>query len=283
MKRVVFIILSGICLVVLAISFVPFDSIQASEPEAVSIITKITPSLKFIEEPEKDWEIFSSNYYEYSDVSQNSRAGSWWENTNLLGFARKNIKGYFSVTELSRFGERDNTANFGAYLTMKNSYMHFETGFGWDIDYIYRLQQVIEYAHKMYKGLYWQAGYNYRAYSTGDTQLIYPGLIYYFGNSYIGANYGCSIIQHRGTGNMGSIKGNFTMNKYVDFWVGGAVGQWLYDINGLPASQEFGYLGLAGVTFHLNKNVAVKFGYSYGHENPDFIKRGVTAGVDFKF
>lgn len=283
MKRINFILLTGICLVVLTIFLVSLNSAQAAEPESVMIITKIIPPLKVIQAPEKKWEVFSDNYYEYSDVSQNSRTGSWWENTNLLGFARGNIKGYFSVSELSRFGKRDNTANFGAYLTMKNSYLHFETGFGWDINYIYRLQEVIEYAHKMYKGLYWQLGYNYRAYSAGDTQLIYPGLIYYFGNNYISANYGCSIIQNRGTANMGSIKGDFVLNKYVDLWVGGAVGQWLYDINGLPASEEFGYLGLAGVTFHLNKNVAVKFGYSYGHEKPNFIKRGVSAGLDFKF
>lgn len=262
----------------------PLNSSASEQGQTATVMTQTAHPFAVIQPAKEQIEFFSDVYDEYSDVSENSRNGSWQELNTLAGLAKGNIKGYFSVSQLSRLGQRNYTGNFGAYLTMKDAYMHFETGFGWDISYIYRLQDIIEYAHKIYKGLYWQLGYNYRAYvATGDTHLIYPGLIYYFGNNYISANYGISIIESRGTGQMGSVKCDIALTSRLHWWTGGAYGEWLYDINGLPANKEFGYLGFTGFTYNLYKNISVRVGYSYGAEKPKFIKRGFMGGLFFKF
>ena len=164
------------CFLITAFSFIffiPIYSFAAQEGNTASIVTQMTPPVLVMKPPQEKMEIFTDSYYEYSDIVQGSRKGSWSEATNLAGIAKGGLRGYFSVSQLSRFNDRNYTANFGAYITMKDSYVHFETGFGWDISYIYRLQDLIEYGHRIYKGLYAQLGYNYRAYSSsGDNHLI---------------------------------------------------------------------------------------------------------------
>lgn len=265
------------------IFFIPIYSYAAQEGNTASIVTQMPPPVSVIKPPEEKMEIFTDSYYEYSDIVQGSRNGSWKEVTNLAGIAKGGLRGYFSVSQLRRFSDRNYTANFGAYIIMKDSYAHFETGFGWDISYIYRLQDTIEYAHRIYKGLYGQLGYNYRAYPAGDNHLIYPGFIYYFGNNYISANYGATIIESRGTGNMGSMKLNLAVNDRLSWWFGGAYGEWLYDIFGLPSNDEFGYLLYSGFTFNITKWVSARIGYSYGTEKPKFLKRNLMYGLSFKF
>lgn len=266
-----------------SIFFIPVYSFAAQEGQTARIISQIPPPISVIKPAEEKMEIFADSYYEFSDIVQGSRNGSWKEVTNLVGAAKGKLKGYFSVSQLRRFNQRNYTANFGGYLTMKDAYAHFETGFGWNISYIYRLQDTIEYAHRIYKGLYGQLGYNYRAYSAGDNHLIYPGFTYYFGNNYISANYGAAIIESRGTGNMGMLKLNLAVNDRLNWWFGGAYGQWLYDIFGLPANDEFGYLLYSGFTVNINKWVCARIGYSYGTEKPKFLKRNLMYGLSFKF
>ena len=262
----------------------PLNSYASQEGQTATIVTQTAHPLSVIQPTEEKLEVFSDLYYELTDVSQGSRTGNWQELTTLAGASKGNIKGYFSVSQLRRFDQHDYTGNFGAYLSMKDSYVHFETGFGWDTSFIYRLQEVIEYAHKLYKGLYWQVGYNYRAYTAqGDTHLIYPGLIFYFGNNYISVNYGASIIESRGLGQMGSLKYDIALNGRLHWWAGGAYGEWLYDIYGLSANQEYGYYGFSGFTYNLYKGISARVGYSYGGEKPKFIKRGFMYGLFFKF
>ncbi len=255
----------------------------AQQTNTPNIITEAPPPIPAKIAEEEKIEVFADSYYEPSDVAQGSRKGSWKEVTDMAGLSKGNLKGYFSVSQLRRFEDTNYTANFGAYLMMKNSSLHFETGFAWDRTFIYRLQDIIEYSHKLYNYLYWQLGYTYRAYPTGDTHLIYPGLIYYFGDSYISANYGASIIASRGAGNMGTVKLNIALNKYVSWWWGGAYGQWLYDIDGLPASQEVGYILFSGFTYNINKWLTARIGYSYGTEKPKFLKRNLMYGLSLKF
>ena len=262
----------------------PLGAYASQGGQSAPLITQTTHPLAAPQPAKEQIEYFSDAYYEYSDVSQNSQNGNWQELTTLAGAIKGNIKGYFSVSQLSRFDQYDYTGNFGAYLTMKDAYLHFETGFGWDISYIYRLQDIIEYSHKLYKGLYWQLGYNYRAYiAGGDTHLIYPGLIYYFGNNYVSASYGASIIEGRGTGHMGSVKCDIAVTDRLHWWTGGAYGEWLYDINGLPANDELGYFVFTGLTYNFYKDISARVGFSYGAEKPDFIKRGFMGGLFFKF
>lgn len=262
----------------------PLNSYASQEGQAATIITQTAHPLSVIQPMEEKIDIFSDVYYELNDIVQGSRNGSWRELTTLAGAGKGNIKGYFSISQLRRFDQHNYTGNFGAYLSMKNAYLHFETGFGWDISYVYRLQDIIEYAHKLYKGLYWQVGYNYRAYMAGgDAHLIYPCLIYYFGNSYISANYGAAIIEGRGAGKMSSIKCDIAITDRLHWWAGGAYGEWLYDINGLSANEELGYFGFTGFTYNIYKGISVRAGYSYGEEKPKFTKKGFVYGVFAKF
>lgn len=259
-------------------------SVCASQGDTARIITNITPAPAILEQPKEKNKLLLDAYYEISDIKQGGRQGSWREETNRVMYIHQNLSSYFSVSQLRRFDQRNYTANFGAYLNMKNSYLHFETGFGWDISYIYRLQNIVEYGHKLYKGLYWQMGYNYRAYNAaGDNHIIYPGLIYYFGNHYVSADYGLILIEGRGTGDFGTLKGNFAITDWLHWWVGGACGNWLYDINGAPAKDEFGYLFFNGFTVDLPKGFTARIGYSYGMEHPKFFKRSLEYSLSYKF
>jgi len=272
-----------LCLFIASI-FLSASLAFASQGDTASVITKITPAPSILEQPKEKNRVLLDAYYEFSDIKQGSRQGSWREETNQVTYVHKNLSSYFSVSQLRRFDQRNYTANFGAYLNLTNSYLHYETGFGWDLSYIYRLQNIVEYGHKLYKGLYWQLGYNYRVYNAaGDNHIIYPGLIYYFGNHYVSTDYGAIIIEGRGTGHFGTVKGNFAITDYLHWWIGGACGNWLYDIYGLPAKNEFGYLFFNGFTLDLPKGFSARIGYSYGMENPKFFKRSIEYGLSYKF
>lgn len=262
----------------------PSCVLAAEQAETAKIITQITPAaIAKVETEKQKGEIFIDNYYEHSKVHQGTRRGSWEETTNLAGYKYGNLRSYFSVSQLRRFDDRNYTANFGAYYTMPNSYCHFETGFGWDTSYIYRTQNLAEYAHRLYKGLYWQLGYNYRTYGSGNSQLIYPGLYYYFGNSYLALEYGRSMIDGRGGGNMGSLKSNIAINNRLNWWSGAAYGQRLYDIYELPASEQYGCIIFSGFTYKVTENISLRAGYTYGKEKPKFFKRGYMLDLALKF
>jgi hypothetical protein len=148
---------------------------------------------------------------------------------------------------------------------------------------MYKFQSIAEYGHKIVKGLFWQAGYSYRNYSTNDTYTIYPGLIYYFGDSYISADYGLSLIERRGAGQFGTVKGTFALGKYLSWLIGAAVGERLYDIYELAPQKEYGYIIFTGFNINLYKNLSVRIGCSYGTEKPDFIKRSADVALSLKF
>lgn len=133
----------------------------AEQGETERLVRRITPPISVIKEDigKKDRWYFDS-YYEPSLIIQGNRTGRWSELTNTFGYIHQNVHGYFNVSELDRLGNNDYTANFGSYLTFKDAYAHIETGFGWDIDYIYDFQAIAEYGHKLIKNIFWQMGYN---------------------------------------------------------------------------------------------------------------------------
>ncbi len=226
----------------------------AEQAETERMLKKITPPLSVLKEEtagRKD-EWYFDSYYEPSLIIQGNRTGRWSELTNTFGYNHKNVNGYFSVSELDRLGNNDYTANFGSYLNFKDSYAHIETGFGWDVDYIYNFIAIAEYGHKLIKDVFWQIGYNYRAYHiSGDTHMVYPSLIYYFGNNYISASYGASWVESRDEANFGTVKGNFAITDFLNLYAGTAFGQRLYDIYGLHAYRETGYILFTGVALKL--------------------------------
>jgi hypothetical protein len=261
------------------------NSVYAAEQaETERLMRRITPPLAIAEQKEgvKD-QYYLDAYYEPSDIMQGNKTGHWNEITTLFGYLHRNIRGYLSVSQLERFDNKDYTANFGAYLTFKDSYIHEEIGFGWLVDYIYKLQNIAEYGHRLYKNVFWQVGYNYRGYAIGDTHLVYPGLIYYFGDSYMSADYGISFIEGRDTAHFGTFKGDFAITNFLHLSGGIAFGERLYDIFALDARQEVGYILFTGVNVNLYKGINFRLGYSYGEEAPKFIKRSVDFALSTKF
>jgi len=260
------------------------NSVAEQNIDTERLLTRMTPPLALVEEtPTKD-EMYFDTYYEPSDIVQGSRTGHWSEITETYGYKHGKVQGYGSVTRYERFSNRDFTANIGAYFSFPDSYVHSEIGVGWYTNYIYNMMVLNEYGHKLYKSVFWQVGYNFRKYdNSNNSHMIYPGLIYYFGDSYMSANYGATIIEGRGTGSFGNFRGDFAITDFLHLWTGVAVGQWLYDIYGYDASKEFGYILSIGLTAKIYKGVSARVGYSYSTEEPKFIKRSLMFGLSAKF
>jgi len=270
---------------IIALSALISCAYAAEQAETERLIRRITPSLAIVKERpaiRKD-EYYLDCYYEPSNIFQGNRTGHWNELTNLFGYLHDNIRGYLSISQLERFDNKDYTANFGAYLTFKDFYVHEEIGFGWEVDYIYKLQNIAEYGHRLVKNLFWQVGYTYRGYPTNDTHLIYPGLIYYFGNSYMSADYGISFIEARDTAHFGVVKGDFEITNFLHWSAGVAFGGRLYDIFELDAREEFGYILFTGANVNVYKGINFRAGYSYGTEKPKFMKHSLNFGLSAKF
>ncbi len=243
---------------------------------------------KLREEPVRYLEnnqFFLSSYYEYSAVKQNGRKGQWRLFANTIGYAFANgFTPYLEVDSWDRFHNQDQLFNLGAYLKFKNfSYLHSEIGFGNDITYLPRFRFLQEYEHKLAGNLSWQAGYKYLNYSANDVHTAYPGLIYYFGDSYLGAFYNLSFTESRGAAQSALFKGNLALNRWVDLWFGAAVGQRLYDINVLKAADQNGYIIYTGFDFKINTSLRLRLGFTYGKEEPAFISRSIDYGLTLKF
>ena len=255
------------------------DLCAAEQAETERLIKKMGPPPK----PSERDKIILDSYYEPSSVVEGARNGRWSEVVNTFGYSHGNIEGYLALSDLDRLGERDYATNVGSYLAFDDSYAHMDIGFGGDVSYIYHTQVIAEYAHRLINGLYWQAGYNYRSYSAGDSYTLYPGLIYYFGDNYLSADYGVGFIQWRDTAQFGTLKGNFVVTDALCLWTGAAYGQRLYDIAGLESRKECGYILFAGTTVKICRDVSARVGVSFGEEAPRFIKRSLDIGITVKF
>lgn len=276
--------LNSIIVSVLLFVLICTPAFAAERSETEALVREITPPISVLElKPEKKDQIVIDSYYEGSDIIQGSRTGHWTEFTNHFGYSHNNVYGYMVVSEYERFDNKDYYAGFGAYFNFPKSYVHAEAGFSWDIDYLYKFQSITEYGRNITDGLFWQVGYNYRAYGTDDVHLIYPGLIYYFGDSYINADWGTAFMEGHDTAYFGTVKGSFAVTKFLQWWGGVSVGERLYDIFELDAHEEFGYALFTGLTFNVYKGVSIRGGYSYGTEEPKFIKRSLNFAVSVKF
>jgi len=230
-------------------------------------------------------QLFFSSYYEYSAVKQDGRKGQWRLFTNTFGYSFANgFTPYFEADSWERFHNSGQLFNLGAYLKFKDfSYLHSEIGFGNDITYLPRFRFLQEYEHKLSGNLSWQAGFKYLHYPANDVYIGYPGLIYYFGDNYLSAFYNLSFTESRGAAQSALFKGNIALNKYIDVWFGAALGQRLYDIDLLKASQQYGYIIYSGVDFKVYKDLRLRLGFSYGREKPAFIVRSIDYGISVKF
>ena len=258
---------------------------SAEEASVEKLVEKFTPSLAIkkdkTEAPDR-W--YFDGYFEPSNVLQGNRRGHWNEFYYTFGYIHKKIHGYMTVSQQERFDEKDYTAAWGAYLNLdKNQYVHLETGFGWDINFIYQLQNITEYAHRIYDNMFAQVGYTYRAYRGDDTHLLAPGLIYYFGDSYISANYGAGYMESHDTASLGVVKGDFAITDFLRWSLGAAFGSRLYDIYSLDARFEKGYILFTSLNIKIYKGMNFRIGYSYGTEEPKFVKRSISFAASCKF
>ena len=278
-------ILSAIVGLTLSVSILQTsDSAAEQNIDTERLLRRMTPPLAIVKEtPTKD-EMFFDAYYEPGNVVQGNRTGHWSEMTATYGYKHDKVQGYGSVTRYERFSNRDFTANIGAYFNFPDSYVHSEIGAGWYVDYIYNLMVLNEYGHRLYKNVFWQMGYNFRDFRYGgNSHMAYPGLIYYFGDSYMSANYGATWIEGRGTASFGNFRGDFAITDFLHLTSGVAVGQWLYDIYGLEPSKEFGYILSIGLAAKIYKGYSARIGYSYSMEDPKFIKHSLSFGLSAKF
>lgn len=286
MKPNIFITAATFIFLAPVLSAITVSVSQAAEQgETARLVQReITPPLEVIKEIEaKKDEVYFDSFYEPSDIMQGNRTGHWNEITNLFAYIHRNIRSYVSISQLERFDDKDYTANIGSYINMPGSYVHFEGGFGWKVDYIYKMQTILEYGHKLYENLYWQIGYNWRNYTIHDTHLVYPGLIYYFGDSYISGDFGVIYKEHSSTGYLGTFRGNFAITEFLNWYAGVAVGQRLYDIYELKANKENGYILFTGLSIKIYKGWTARGGISYGTEEPKFIKRSVNFDLSLRF
>ncbi|MDO8535713.1 MAG: YaiO family outer membrane beta-barrel protein [Candidatus Omnitrophota bacterium] len=265
----------------------PTFSCGAEQASVEKLVQRLTPPLAVTaaKEQEKDsW--YFDGYFEPADVLQGTKRGHWNELDYNFGYVHKNITGYAWISQQERFDVKNNAASLGAYINMdKDQYTHFECGLGWPTNFLYQLQSIAEYGHRVYENLFGQVGYTYRSYrgSGDDTHLVTPGLIYYFGDSYLSANYGASYMESHDTASIGVFKGDFAITKFLRWNCGVAFGGRLYDILGKDAKDEQGYILFTGVNINLYKGINCRFGYIYGTEAPKFIKRGVYYAVSAKF
>ena len=279
---------SLILIIVFTLMMISGLSHAAEQASVEGLVRRLTPPLAVTaaEEPGKDsW--YFDGYFEPGDVLQGTKRGHWNELDYTFGYTHKNITGYMWMSQQERFDNKNNAAALGAYINMdKDQYAHLECGLGWGGKmFLYQLQSIADYGHRIYENLFGQISYTYRSYrgTADDTTLLAPGLIYYFGDSYISANYGASYMESHDTASIGVFKGDFAITKFLRWNCGIAVGGRLYDILGKDAKDEQGYILFTGVNINLYKGISCRFGYIYGTEAPKFIKRSIYYAVSAKF
>ena len=228
--------------------------------------------------------IYLHSDYEYSWISQGSRRGFWRIQSDRIAYLNNNLQApYAEFTLYDRFGEDDYTLDLGSYLKLKSGYLQGAVGFGSDVDFIYKFKAYLEAEQKLFGNLSVNVNGRYLHYIPQDVSIFSPGLVYYFGDNYVNASYGLSLTEGRGLAHFGMARGNFALNKYLNLWLGSAVGERLYDIYTIKASDQFGYILFAGTDVNVHKNVRLTLGGSYSKEDPTFIKRSIYCGASVKF
>ncbi len=225
-----------------------------------------------------------NTYGEYNWVKIGSRKGAWKYLTNRLSYLRDNIPlMYFDFEINERMKETDSALKAGSYIKFTDGYFHLETGFGMDVDYLYKFMLQAEAEHRLIKTLFLNVNSRYMHYDAGDVYLLSPGLVYYFGNNYLNVNYGISFTDGRGSAHNGSFKGTFYITKNLRCWAGVSLGERLFDIIPIKSVKQYGYDMFAGLDIVLTDSGYIGCGFTYSKEDPFFIKRGIVFRGGIKF
>jgi YaiO family outer membrane protein len=236
--------------------------------------------------------VYVHSYLEYGWVKQGSRKGNWQTWQTRLAYLEDNIPAiYADITKHRRMGVDDYTIDIGSYKKVNKGYIHGGVGYGGpggDQDFIYRFKAFLEVEQQIVGNLNLNLDAKYMHYpktedTTGDVFLLSPGLVYYFGNHYISADYGISLNTERGSASFGIVKSYFVINKYIGIYSGIAFGQRLYDIFPVAAAKQSGYILYSGIDVGGYKHIKLRIGGSYSQEGKRFIKRSIDCGGVIRF
>lgn len=254
-----------------------------AQAEQVEIEKETRKKEPIISEIEKE-KIYLHSDYEYSWIKQGARKGNWRLHTYRIAYLKNNLQApYLDLSVYEHFGITDYTFDIGSYFKLQDGYLNGELGAGSDIDYIYKFKGLIGLERKLVDNLCFNLNGKYLHYKPQDVYIVSPGLTYYFGDNYVSAGYGASITKGRGSAHFGAIRGGIVINKYLSAWLGTTVGERLYDIFSLNASEQFGHILFLGVDINVRKNIRLSIGGSYSKEQPSFIKRSIYLGASTKF
>jgi len=243
-------------------------------------------------EGEKD-KVYAHSFYEYSWVKQGTRKGNWQIWQNRVAYLEENVPAlYVDFTKYRRLGVNDYTIDIGSYKKVNKGYIHGGVGYGGpgaEQDFIYRFKAFLEAEQRIIGYLNLNLNAQYRHYpkkeaeTDGDVFILSPGLVYYFGNHYVSANYGISLNTERGSASFGIVKSYFVLNEHIGLYSGIAVGQRLYDIFPIAAAKQGGYILYSGLDVGVYKHLKLRIGGSYSEEGKRFIKRSLDCGGVVKF
>lgn len=235
---------------------------------------------------EKAPRVFFNSTDEMGWVKQGSRKGQWNLLSNQLYVAITDwLTPYLVVDVWNRFRRMDEVVTGGSYFKFKDrSFLRAEMGWGVGrLDYIYRWQTTLEYERPLFKGLSGNFAGRYLNYPLNDVWIQSPGLRYYYKDHYVGAAFNVSETISRGPAYWATAKAHLALHERVAVDVGTAIGERIYDIQEIRASEQFGYIIFARGDLKITKNISVQAGYAYSMERPSFIKRDLNFGLTLKF
>ena len=222
--------------------------------------------------------------YEYSRIHLGQKFIEW--NVSDVQVARplRGMMPYLDVANYDRGRADDQALTAGAYFTPGTNILQVEAGAGLGVEFIYQFQATAEYQYRLRPNLYGKVRARYLNYAgPGDVWIGSPaGLIYYFGDHYVTADYDISVTEGRGTAQWGSLKADFTINPRWGCYTGAAAGQRLFDMSDRPASDENGYILFAGGRWRMRQNAQLTAGCSYSQEQPNFVKRSIDVSLSIK-
>ncbi|MFH1829837.1 MAG: YaiO family outer membrane beta-barrel protein [Pseudomonadota bacterium] len=269
-------------LVIILLSGIPLSASAAGSD--VEVRKDVLKDQSKAEESAKE-RVFVSSFFDYGTVELPSGGQTW---TALMARAAYLHKGlqlpYFEFSRYSRGGNIDYTYDLGGYYKIKRCYLNVETGAGSSVDYIYKYKFVGEFSHPIYKTFYLRERYKFLLYNNENFNILALALVYYFKNHYIEAEYDADFSSKRGYGQWGSTRFNLNLSKTADLWIGGVVGERIYDVLALPSAVDaFGFIVYGGFRFSPVKNLFFSMTFSYAQEDPSFKHRSVVAGLYYKF
>lgn len=224
---------------------------------------------------------FGANY-EYGMLKH----GQWTSlNLSLAYLTDKSLlrTPYLEISEFDRLGEKDYTIELGSYYKFKDASGYFGAGLGVDVDYVYKSKISADYTNRIVNNYFGKIGAKYLQHDNGDVAIISPGLVYYFGDHYLDADYNISFTEGRGSAGWLKADGNFALNETTKCRFGAMAGTRLYDINLANASSQKGYIISAGIDYATSPELNLRLGISFSREEPSFTKRGLDVGFALKF